>query len=47
MYIVWFLPLVFIAVLGVSAREADESLEGAHAPDLDEVDPPPVLAGAA
>ncbi len=47
MYIVWFLPLVFIAVLAVGGRGTDESLEDAEAPALEQGDTEPVLTGAA
>jgi hypothetical protein len=47
MYIVWFLPLVLIAVLGATSRETDESLEDAQAPGIDRAETAAVLAGTA
>jgi Glycosyltransferase family 87 len=47
LYIVWFLPLVLVAVLAAGAPAADAPVEAA-APELEQDDtPPPVLAGTA
>jgi hypothetical protein len=48
LYIVWFLPLVLIAVLAPDAPAADAPVEGSVAQELEQDDtPPPVLAGTA
>jgi hypothetical protein len=48
MYIVWFLPLVLIAVLAAGPRDVDEPREAASVTTFEEGgDAPPVLAGAA
>jgi hypothetical protein len=47
MYIVWFLPLVLIAVLGTGPADADASLGDEATQALDQADTAPVLAGAA
>jgi hypothetical protein len=45
MYIVWFLPLVFVAVLGGGRVRAEESAEDERDPALVGADTAPVLAG--
>lgn len=47
MYIVWFLPLVFLAVLGGGGADADDSADAARTPALEAGDTDPVLAGTA
>jgi hypothetical protein len=47
LYIVWFLPLVLIAVLAVDGPPADSTVEGAGLRGLEHGDAEPVLAGAA
>ena len=47
MYIVWFLPLVLIAVLGAGWRSGGEPGEREQAPALDQAEAVPALAGAA
>ena len=47
MYIVWFLPLVLIAVLGARGADGSEPLEGEAARTFDQTETAPVLAGTA
>ena len=47
LYIVWFLPLVLVAVLAPGAPTADEPAELDHAVAVEPGDPEHVLAGAA
>ncbi len=47
MYIVWFLPLVLIAVLTAGGGDVDASHDTEAEPALDQADTAPVLAGAA
>lgn len=47
MYIVWFLPLVFLAVLGAGGADATESADQHGAPALEPADTSAVLAGSA
>ena len=47
MYIVWFLPLVLIAVLGARGADGSEPLEDEAARTFDQADTAPVLAGTA
>jgi hypothetical protein len=48
MYIVWFLPLVFLAVLGTGVpADSDTPLEDEHVRALEQTDTDPVLAGTA
>jgi hypothetical protein len=47
LYIVWFLPLVLIAVLAADVPVAGQPPEGGDAPELERSDAVPVLAGTA
>jgi hypothetical protein len=47
LYIVWFLPLVLVAVLAADAPAMPESVPVADAPGVEHGDPEPVLAGTA
>jgi hypothetical protein len=47
MYIVWFLPLVLIAVLATGAADTDAAPEDEGAQALDQVDTAPAFAGTA
>jgi len=46
LYIVWFLPLVLVAVLAADVRPAPEPLPATDAPAAEQGDAEPVLAGA-
>jgi hypothetical protein len=47
LYIVWFLPLVFVSVLAADAPAAPEAVEAIDTTGLEHGDAEPVLAGAA
>jgi hypothetical protein len=46
LYIVWFLPLVLVAVLAADDRATPETETSTHAPAAEQGDAEPVLAGA-
>jgi Glycosyltransferase family 87 len=47
LYIVWFLPLILIAVLGVEVPAAGDPVEAEQLVEVESGEPPTVLAGAA